>query len=99
MLIYFNGQLYAVVVRACAVSDKKTAKIQSFCSVSAVLFLLCINNVCEMLLVCFNVRRVVLLWFNRDLILAHIQLFRAGCTKTSRQWDNVEVNGSMAWWW
>lgn len=33
-----NDQLYAAVVRACAVREKRTAKIQSFCSVSTLLF-------------------------------------------------------------
>lgn len=39
MQMYSNDQLYAVVVRACAVRERNTAKIQSFCSVSAVLCL------------------------------------------------------------
>lgn len=35
-----DGQLYEPVVRACAVGARNTAKIQSFCPVSALLFLL-----------------------------------------------------------
>lgn len=52
MLMYGNEQLYALVVRACALGEKNTAKIQSFCSVSTSLSLLCRIYSCEHLRDC-----------------------------------------------
>lgn len=74
-----------VVVRACAVRAKNTAKIQSFCSVSALLFLLYRKYVCQVLLICYVDRNwcecgVVVTWRVCFQLLLNVQRLDNGLT-------------------
>lgn len=97
MQIYSNDQLYAVVVRACAVREKNTAKIQSFCSVSRMPLEQILHLWVFTYLLC--AREVVVMWRNSNLTCAFLFVTSETFYSSLDNGDNVEVNESVAWCW